>query len=67
MLSRWRLGFNQVWEFCQVVLEGRERKELRVCAKGGMSSWITDSKHGKSENEHFMVLMDNEKKIWWSK
>lgn len=39
MLSRWRLGFNQAWEFCQMILDGRkgEREELRLCARGRIS------------------------------
>lgn len=38
MLSRWRLGFNQVWEFCQEILDGKERGVESVYK--GETIWI---------------------------
>lgn len=33
MLSRWRMGFNQVWEFCQVILNGKKRERVESVCK----------------------------------
>lgn len=42
---------------------GRERRGLRACARGSISGWITDSKHGKEENKHLMGLMGGAKHL----
>lgn len=68
MLSRWRLGCNQVWEFCQVcsAREGETEGGWWRVQGGENLDGSRTVRRGREGKEHLRGLMDSDN-IWWHK